>query len=800
MYKASTRNLIFSFFAFLSISNSSFCQQSNNWYFGEYAGLTFNTNPPTALTDGQLNTSEGCTSMSDKNGNIMFYTDGSTVYNRLHQVMPNGTGLMGGPSSTSSGIVIPKPGSNHIYYIFTAEPINVTLITTYAFSEVDMQLDGGLGDIVASQKNIRLYTPATERLAAVKHANGMDYWIITKRFGDNSFLVYKVDCDGVNMTPVISNIGAVPTGLYDAIGAIKASPDGKKVCIAINGYSGFPKSQLFDFDTNSGILSNVIDITGFVVNGLYGVEFSPNSKLLYLSTNRNSVNQYDITSNNQATVNASRYVIVTAAGDADQGLQLGPDKKIYVAVYTKNYLNVINNPNVAGVGCNISLAGVNLNGRRSFWGLPSYISSFFNSNGQVDFTHTFINCEAKFTGTTNLTGNLQWYWDFGDGRNATGQSVNHNYTQLGTYTVTLKVKPVGNCVTENSFLVTHAVVIKQDTSKKVDFTYSFNNCQVQFSGTTDFTDNLQWYWDFGDGGIGIGQVINHTYNRLGTYTVTLKGEPTTNCIMYDTMFVLKQVVLNNTFDTVDFNNSFTNCQVQFSGTTNSSNNLLWQWNFGDGTNGSGQLVNHVYNQSGMYTVILQATPVTNCIINDPFFASHLVPIKLNSVTVSAGRDTSTFFDVPIQLKAVGTPANASFTWSPVTGLNNPFISNPIAVLRNDITYMVSVIDNNGCIAADNIFVKVYGNPEVYVPNSFTPNGDGKNDILKPLGFGLKKIEFFRIYNRYGQLVFETNSLSVGWDGTFKGKPQPAGVYTYMVKVINYRDWPVEQKGTSIIIR
>lgn len=799
MHKASTRYFLICFLAFCMISKSSTSQQSNIWYFGEYAGLNFNTNPPTALTDGQLNTFEGCTSISDNNGQILFYTDGKKVYNRQHQIMPNGTGLMGGPSSTSSAIVIPKPGSKTKYYIFTVPAMNEPEITHCAFSELDMDLDGGLGD-VTSQKNILLFTQSTERVAAVKHANGIDYWIVTKRFLDNSFLVYKVDCDGVNTIPVISNIGFIENrSSYDAIGAIKFSPDGKKICMATYGSPNTPQCQLFDFDNSTGMLTNLINITGLVPFGVYGVEFSPSSKLLYVSA-RNAVSQYNISSNNGAIINASRYLVNTASTDLNEALQLGPDKKIYVAVQSKTYLNVLNNPDVAGVGCNVSLAGVNLNGRRSFFGLPSYISSFFNSNGQVDFTHTFINCDVNFIGTTNLTGNLQWFWDFGDGTTGMGQTVNHSYSQLGTYMVTLKGKPIGNCVTEDSFLITHPVVIAQDTSKKVDFTYNVNNCQVQFTGTTDFTNNLQWYWDFGDGTTGTGQTVSHTYDQLGNYIVTLKGEPTTNCILYDTMFVSKPVNISDTISNVDFTHSFINCQVQFSGTTNSTNNLQWLWNFGDGINGNGQTINHVYNQSGIYNISLKGIPVTNCIIEDTLFVFRPIPITINTVTVNAGKDTSVFFEVPIQLKATGTPANNTYTWSPVTGLNNPFIANPVAILRSDINYMVTVTDNNGCTASDNIFVKVSGNPEVYVPNSFTPNADGLNDVLKPLGFGLKVIVYFKIFNRYGQLVFETNTLGNGWDGTFKGKAQPVGTYTYMVKVINYRDWPVEQTGTVIIIR
>src|SRR4051794_25995354 len=107
--------------AILAISVSLNAQQGNVWYFGFNAGVNFNTNPPSYLLDGALYTNEGCASISDMNGNIILYTDGRTVYNRNHQPMPNGTGLHGNESSTQSAVVVPKPGSTHLYYVFTTD-------------------------------------------------------------------------------------------------------------------------------------------------------------------------------------------------------------------------------------------------------------------------------------------------------------------------------------------------------------------------------------------------------------------------------------------------------------------------------------------------------------------------------------------------------------------------------------------------------------------------------------------------------------------------------------------------------
>lgn len=131
--------LYFLLFILFGIELTSYCQQGNTWYCGQGAGLSFNTNPASSLTDGQLYTSEGCSGISDYNGGILFYTDGNTVWNKLHQVMANGTGLKGNQSSSDAAIIIPRPGSSTIFYIFTASAVEAQN-EGYFFSEVDISL------------------------------------------------------------------------------------------------------------------------------------------------------------------------------------------------------------------------------------------------------------------------------------------------------------------------------------------------------------------------------------------------------------------------------------------------------------------------------------------------------------------------------------------------------------------------------------------------------------------------------------------------------------------------------------
>ena len=151
----------------LTIFNVGFAQnEANIWYFGENAGLDFNSGTPMTLLDGALDTAEGCASISDISGSLLFYTDGITVWNQNHDVMLNGSGLNGHPSSTHSAIIVPKPQSSNIYYIFTVDFEAGS--NGLQYSEVDMALDSGLGGIT-SNKNILLHTPSTEKITAIKH-------------------------------------------------------------------------------------------------------------------------------------------------------------------------------------------------------------------------------------------------------------------------------------------------------------------------------------------------------------------------------------------------------------------------------------------------------------------------------------------------------------------------------------------------------------------------------------------------------------------------------------------------------
>ncbi len=426
----------------LLLSNVGFAQnEANIWYFGRNAGLDFNSGSPITLLDGALDTDEGCATISDSSGNLLFYTDGVTVWNKNHNIMLNGTGLNGHASSTHSALIVPKPDNANIYYIFTVD--FQVRSNGLQFSEVDMTLDGGLGGITAN-KNVLLHTPTTEKITAVKSNITNEFWVVSHKWNSNEFISYKITNTGIETTPVISPVGTYIGDMVDGryIGQIKISPDGTKLAVA--RAQPLSEVQLFDFDIATGVVSNPITLIDLANVKVYGIEFSPNSKVLYASITFNAVFQFNLEAGSSTD-------IINSITEISQGinpygaLQLATDGKIYVAKDDQFYLDVIDNPNVVGLGCNYQFEHLSLSGRLSGSGLPPFIQSFFI----VGFEYENL-C---FGDTTQFNANIsQAYdslaWGFGDGNTSNIENPTHIFLNAGDYDVTLSVTSGGETSTE----------------------------------------------------------------------------------------------------------------------------------------------------------------------------------------------------------------------------------------------------------------------------------------------------------------------------------------------------------------
>ena len=460
-------------------------KEASIWYFGFNAGLDFNSGVPVALNDGELYTYEGCATISDFNGNLLFYTDGIKVWNRNHQIMPNGTGLYGNPSSSHSGIIIPKPNDPNIYYLFTADaqagPRGIN------YSEINMTLDGGLGDVTS--KNIPLIAPGTEKLTAVMHANKRDIWVITHGWRNDQFHSYLVTPTGVDTTPATSYAGidlAVATGYFEAIGTIKVSPNGKRLAICHDNVG----AEVLDFDDATGMVSNPIFLSS--EKKVYGVEFSPSSEILYLSIYQRGIYQIDL---NAANVSASALELM---GNMPWGaLQQGIDGKIYITYFFAKQLGVIHNPDILGLGSNYEHDAIDLGTGEGILGLPPFVQSFF----LVNFTATNL-C---FGDTTEFNINvsepiISILWDFGDGNTSTVENATHIYTVPGDFTVNVTVTTATETKTESKDITIYdlptanTVTDYETCSFTPTYTFDLSTKDTEVLGVQFATENTVSYF------------------------------------------------------------------------------------------------------------------------------------------------------------------------------------------------------------------------------------------------------------------------------------------------------------------
>ncbi|MDH6358697.1 PKD domain-containing protein [Parabacteroides sp. PF5-9] len=440
-------------------------KEANNWYFGYGAGLTWNTTQdtvtatglfgtpnlilkglPTALTGSSISTLEGCFSLSDSKGELLFYSDGKTVWNKNNVAMPNGTGLTGNDSSTQSGIIIPYPGIPNKYIAVT---LGVNLTDNLSYSIIDMTLDGGLGDVVLAEKNIRFvgHSGKTgETVTSVKHANGQDYWIIAPGRGQNPTYMnaWLVTSQGISTTPVVTTLPIYNTS--QNVGAyMKISADGKSFAWVTHAYKQLVYGK---FDASTGLFSNVKQVG--TESNPYGVEFSASGKYVFV-THEGSGRPLYVYDFEDLMSDTETRKVYTMPGGSTGALQLGPDGRMYIALSGNTFLYVIDNPEdfenlriyqlpnyFLGTGSSL----------RSGLGLPSFAANWFSVS--IDADQSFcVNTSQDFTVILNQSGADEiayTEWDFGEGgsflkdTNVSSGTQTHSYTyeKPGMYNITVR--------------------------------------------------------------------------------------------------------------------------------------------------------------------------------------------------------------------------------------------------------------------------------------------------------------------------------------------------------------------------
>jgi gliding motility-associated-like protein len=310
---------------------------------------------------------------------------------------------------------------------------------------------------------------------------------------------------------------------------------------------------------------------------------------------------------------------------------------------------------------------------------------------------------------------------------------------------------------------------------------------VQLSASTD---GLAFTWT-PNADLSNPNIVNPIANPPATTTYQLTAR-IGNCSATDdvTVFVVPYPSVNAGPDvTICYDAS-----AQLNGNIIASN-FFWR---PQGSLNNPNILNPIARPGQTTNYILTATDTLGC--PKPGFDTVVVTV-LPKVNAFAGSDTAIVVGQPLQLNATG---GETYLWSPPLGLNNINIPNPVANLNGNpdsIRYKVLVRDIAGCLDSATVLVKIFKtNPRIFVPTGFTPNGDGRNDLLKPIGVGISRIDYFRVYNRWGQLVFSTTINGHGWDGKIGGKAQATNTFVWLVKAVDFTGKSVFQKGTATLIR
>jgi gliding motility-associated-like protein len=673
------------FILFLCSNINAIAQQHDKkWVFGYRAGLDFNTSPPTpfifnnAATSTIYSQGEADANVCDKDGNILFYTNGTQIYNRNQSLMPNGNdivpiapiGIYTATNSASQGtIIVPMPTDTNIYYVFSLACSE--MLGDYGklfYTVVDMRLNGGLGDVVAGNKGILLGNQYTEHMSAIAGGCGTEaVWLVLISRANNRFVTYKIDNTGLNTTPVISNsFQATING--SITGTIAPNPSNDKLIVSHFKSSNEGYLLLYNIDNNTGIVSNEMLLDS---SSSYSSCFSPDGTKIYY-TQWDKLYQIDLNQPTIAAIQNSKTLLLTGIYFTD--LKIGLDQKIYFrGIGSNTTIGTINNPNLIGTSCNVIANSLQLaTGSGIQLGLPNTVATY---RYLLDTIFTTVNIEICKEKASLLLPNIL------DGENYLW-NTNSSSHQLSTNT-------------EGIYWVSYVF-----------------NCEVYID-----TFNVSFY----------------IYNDSITYI--------TDSICPNEVYL--------------FNNK-------------------------------------ILNQEGAYIDTLK----------NKYGCDSIVSLDLyHKNKAIANFDIKIDVDVCVNdtIKAQAFTAH-TYAWQ----LNNEYIgSSP------DISFIVPKVDNylsliitntDGCkdTLGKQIAVNLCCN--IFIPNAFSPNQDGLNDVFVPRSYGKIASYQLMIFDRYGTLIFETEDMNASWNGSKNGHPLESGVYFYFVKGKCLDDSDFVKKGDVTLIR
>ncbi len=686
----------------MGVQAQSYLSKRNNvWASCDERGLSVDFNGGTAAQGAPTISGglgwQGNASVCDDEGNLLFYTEGNVVWARNNQVMPNGIninrnlmqfGPFGQNSTAIDGVaIVPMPDSVHKYYLFSVQRNGYNHLYCHI---VNMRLNNGLGDLEPGG-GIEIDSISRGGIHVVP-GEDCNFWLVTHKTFTNEFVTYNINNIGIDIDhPVISAVGNLPPGNPDFYGGeLNASPDRNKL-VQCYASQGIQYAEIHDFNPATGVASNLVALPANPGHACFYAAFSSDGTKLYVGGPQASgfipatLNQYDLSTPIPWTATALPLGVVC-------GSRLAPDGKIYGHNYLGPFVDgmiCINNPNAAGVACNI---------------VPAHISF-----------------------------------------------ANYKTAGLPQEVPELLIKDT------------------LDKIRQVPLCFDLPSVRLTATDTTGYA----YKWSVRD----TSTRPTRSIKTPGVYSVSYK---TSNpCAYHRDTFIVERV----DFDVVLGPDS-TYCRADTIGNAIEEASYLWQ----DGSSEPHYPV--VMSGTNTYSLRVEKKGCVN---------SDTVTIKLTNVVQNLGSDTTACRDKPFIIPYVANaPDGADILWSTGTVL-------PELAVTDTGMYWVTVTDGP-CVGTDTVAVNSeWCKCEVSIASAFSPNGDGRNDIFKPIivpGCELRGYTLL-VYNRWGELIYSGvgGDANRGWDGRFNDAPAPIDTYMYVIELkAGSKSVPYYKKGDVALIR
>lgn len=532
------RFLLYLFLLFSPIVHAQ--QEVKQWFFGNNAGINFNTGLAYPAGVFPISAISGSTVMNDCNGDLLFYSNGEEIRNAQHQHLIND--LINGNDSKLI-LAIPYPAHPNMFYlVYISDGTNNTSSLTY--SVIDMNVPGG--SVIIKDQN--LVANVCNKLGAVHDETRDGYWFTVHKFNDDRFISFHITSSGLILTPTVSNAGPSLTSSQDKEGAFEFSKDGRSlVNVTESGHIG-----VFNFDRSTGAVTLQQDLSALSINNPLYASLSPSKDLLYITSESDkSLYQVNLAAGSATAVLNSLVSVDVLTTESFGDIRLGPDGKIYIAHPSSTYLATINNPDVVFPSCNYQLNGMFLNGNSSANGLPRFVQTYFSTYTSLQGNSTV--CTDSIIQMQLLpdadTAIVSWTADPGvQILSSTDKACTLTSSIPGIYIVNAIIQyPCGTDTISDTLFINELPLVNLGSDTSL--------CEGQTISVTLTNNNYNFLWSDGDSS----PVKDLKADQIYVVTVSNQGCEATDEIIID--LIPQKMSLSKTGSLCDIYNQFPECSV-----------------------------------------------------------------------------------------------------------------------------------------------------------------------------------------------------------------------------------------------